>query len=408
MDIALFDWQIDVYYEAQAKFNIIPAGRRTGKTQGAAGACTIFAAEGDPCLWVDTVYSNIDRYVERYFLPPLRASDLSHSWNSQKKLLKIENGYIDFRSADRPETIEGFGYRRIFLNEAGIILHKDYLYINSILPMLMDFPDSKLYAFGTPKGQKNKKGGPHRFYELWKRVLNNDENYGGRQLSSYDNPKLRTEDIDLLRAEIKKLDPDAEPQEIGGQFIEQKDSLVFPYSDLDFFRMEDLNLEHKVAGIGAIDPADEGVDSYSFPLGYLIGKKIYIVDWLFTKENTRFTNPASTGLMRKHRLEYCAIETNNHGSVIFKDIQDEILGTTLLEVNQQTKKHSRIIQNAGFIKDHFVFRSDYEEDSDYAKAMTQLMAYLKDGSLKKDDAPDSVALLASVARDLFGSTWYGV
>ena len=406
MKVELYDWQYDLFLGSKAKFNILPAGRRSGKTKAASIAAIISASQGEPCLWVDTVYTNIDRYVERYFLEDLKRSDFKYSWNAQKKVLKVEGGYIDFRSADRPESIEGFGYKKIYLNEAGIILNNDYLFTNTILPMLMDHEGSQLYAFGTPKGQVNKKGDPHRFYTLWLKVLDKDVNYFGLQTSSHANPRLSESDLMLLIKEMQDISPEAVRQEIYGEFIAGSSERVFNFQDLDYFKMLDLNSELREVGIAAIDPADEGTDAFSMPIGELHGTKIFIVDWLFTKENTNYTLPAAAAKMRKYKLEYCAIETNNHGSVIHKEIEQDVIGTSLLPVHNSTKKHSRIIQNAGFIKDHFVFRDDYEPDSDYGKAMREVFAYLKDGKAKHEDAPDSLALLAAVVRDMYGSVWY--
>lgn len=67
-------------------------------------------------------------------------------------MLLIADAYIDFRSADTPETLEGFGYDKAFLNEAGIILKDDYLWNNAIKPMFWDYPDAKVVIGGTPKG----------------------------------------------------------------------------------------------------------------------------------------------------------------------------------------------------------------------------------------------------------------
>lgn len=409
--IDMFDWQYDLFIESKAKFNLLPAGRRSGKTQGATRGAIHWAAKGEPCLWVDTVYTNIDRYVERYFLPDLNKSGLEYTWNAQKKLLKIEEGYIDFRSADRPESIEGFGYKRIYLNEAGIILNNDYLYTNTILPMLMDYEGSKLYAFGTPKGQTNKKGEPHKFYELWLKALEGQLNYAGIQLSSHSNPRLSKVDLEILITEIRKIDPDALAQEIGAEFIAGSKERVFNYDELEYFDLTEYRSSERSrlreAGLGAIDVADEGTDAYSFPIGELIGNKIYIVDWIFTKENTRYTKPATVERLKLHKLDYCSIETNNHGSVVHKELEDEVDAVTFMPIFNTAKKHSRIIQNAGFIKSYFVFRNDYPEDSEYGRAMRELIAYTKDGKAKHEDAPDSLAQLATVARDLFEATWYG-
>ena len=178
--------------------------------------------------------------------------------------------------------------------------------------------------------------------------------------------------------------------------------LVFLKSDFEYFQGNDFD-ENRIEGrIGAIDVADEGMDFLSFPIGYVIGSKIYVTDWLFTRENTEYTIPESTRLIKNNRLNFCAIETNNHGSLFYKDVQKNTTSQTkLIGVFQTANKHSRIIQNSHFVRTHFVFRNDYTAGSDYDKAMKQLFSYTKDGKAKHDDAPDSITLLSYVAQDYF-------
>lgn len=406
--ISLFDYQIESFRETEAKYNILPWGRRTGKTLGAAKCAILDIAEGHECLWVDTIYSNIDRYFERYFLPELIANELEYDWNAQKKILKIENGFMDMRSADRPESIEGFGYSRIFLNEAGIILNNDSLYVNTILPMLMDFPNSQLFAFGTPKGKINKNGTTHRYWKLWQNVLNEKDNYAGIQLSSHANPKLTQQDIDELAVEMRDFSEDAVSQEIDAVFIDLSDDVVFNHSQFDYFTLHGLNDAHVESTIGAIDVADEGIDALSYPIADIIGSKIYVKEWLFSTQNTNFTLPETAGLTKTNRVNHLVIETNNMGGMFKKEVDKVVPVTTnVLEVyNGSSKsKHTRIIDKAYFIRTYFVFREDYAVDSDYDKAMKQLFSYLKNGTSKKDDAPDSLALLASLALDMFPHLW---
>ena len=49
---------------------------------------------------------------------------------------------------------------------------------------------------------------------------------------------------------------------------------------------------------------------------------------------------------------------------------------------------------SGWIKSNFVFRSDYENGSDYARFMDCLTTYSKLGTNKHDDAPDSLKIMA--------------
>jgi hypothetical protein len=83
--------------------------------------------------------------------------------------LKINGNACDFRSADRPENIEGFGYALIIINEAGIVLKNRRLWEESIRPMIMDYK-AKVLIGGTPKGKVVKRTNEkHLFYELFER-----------------------------------------------------------------------------------------------------------------------------------------------------------------------------------------------------------------------------------------------
>ncbi|MCH2217476.1 MAG: hypothetical protein MK076_05265 [Flavobacteriales bacterium] len=205
-----------------AKFIVIPAGRRFGKTKGASNATIEWMAEGKKILWGDTISTNIDRYVDRYWKPELIKSGIEYTYSTQKKVMTLQNfeGYIDFRSADRPENWEGFGYDIIILNEAGIILKNDYLFTNAVLPMLIDNRGSKLYAIGTPKGRVKKDNKEHRFYSMYKRAMANDPLYQLYQYSSYDNPFLSKDDIQALEQEIKLMNPAMVEQEIYAKFVD--------------------------------------------------------------------------------------------------------------------------------------------------------------------------------------------
>lgn len=213
--------QLDIFFPAvKERHNVFPKGRRFGATRGGAHAFIEWSLEGMTCLWGDTVHGNIERYWERYFLPPLKSHNIDARFDRQKKVAYIGPGYIDFRSADKPENWEGFGYRKIMLNEAGIILKDPYLYTNAVRPMMIDpGSDSELFALGVPKGKTLKDGSEHPFYTLWQKV--GTPGYRGARYSSYDNPLLDTADIAELEKDIGAMDPRQIQQEIYGEFIDR-------------------------------------------------------------------------------------------------------------------------------------------------------------------------------------------
>lgn len=225
LQLSYTDPQIDIINAIESgdnKFVIITKGRRFGLTKGIANAIIEWSLQGDAVLWGDTISGNIDRYFERYIEPELKSNNIGYRYSGQQKKLTFDSysGFVDFRSADRPENWEGFGYNKIFLNEAGIILKSDYLYTNAVLPMLMDYPDSVLIAGGVPKGKTKKDGTEHKFYTLYKAATNNQEGFIHFAYSSYDNPKLNDSDIDILRNEIARMSKQMERQEIYGEFVD--------------------------------------------------------------------------------------------------------------------------------------------------------------------------------------------
>lgn len=245
IDLGYTPPQKDIFFPPEEKrFNVFPCGRRFGKTQGAAHACIEWALEGMPILWGDTINANIAKYVERYFKPPLKDSDVKWRWREEKNILEIGGGYIDFRSSDNPATWEGFGYRKIILNEAGVILGDaqgnkgPYLYSNAVLPMMIDFGHSQLYAIGVPKGKELRSGDKHPFYRLWEKV-GVDPAYRGRQYKSWDNPLLDPKDVDELYAEIAAMAPGEEQQEIDAEFRDGVAGTLFAHKfDIEKHRKE--------------------------------------------------------------------------------------------------------------------------------------------------------------------------
>lgn len=203
--------------------------------------------EGAELLWGDTVNANINRYIERYFVSTLKAYGIPYDWDKSANKISLGGGYTDFRSADIPQNWEGFSYDIIFLNEAGIILNKQGLYYNSVLPMLIDSPDSRLIAAGTPK-MINGKG--RVFYDLYKNVLNNMPNYVGNTFDSYQNPFIDQKSINILRDEMPTL---VQRQEIYGEFIVDAGNLC----KLNWFKRYERAPEAFIAIIQSWDTANK-------------------------------------------------------------------------------------------------------------------------------------------------------
>lgn len=229
-------------FDNPARYVIVPKGRRFGATNGAANNYIKMAIQRkfSKGLWVDTVNSNIERYVERYFIPKLQKlspeGQLWH-WRKQQKILTILDSYIDFRSVDNPQNIEGFGYDYAFLNEAGIILRDEYLWQNAIRPMLWDYKCHTLVV-GTPKGKGV-------FHQLYERGLDKDQpEYASMRFTTFDNPYLPRE---AIMEDIKSMPQRVVSQEIYAEFLDDT-GVVFrgvrEVATLDPQNTPDVNYSH--------------------------------------------------------------------------------------------------------------------------------------------------------------------
>ncbi len=203
-------------FDYPAKYKIAVKGRRFGLTKGAANDFIKCALENSfsKGLWVDTVNSNIDKYIERYFIPHLnKLPKTMWDWRKQAKMLIINGAYIDFRSAEHPETMEGFGYDKAFLNEAGIILKNEYLWNNAIRPMFWDYPSIKVVIGGTPKGS----GGV--FQKLAAHGHDPDQpNYKTFHYTSFDSPFEHIHKA--IKEDIASMPERVIQQEIYAKFLE--------------------------------------------------------------------------------------------------------------------------------------------------------------------------------------------
>ena len=249
--------QLKVFDENNPRFITIAKGRRLGFTKGCANYVIENLLLGKKILWVDTIQGNLQNYYEIYFAPELKKLDKSfYSWSVQDKKLKLLNGILHMRSAERPENIEGLGYDLVILNEAGIILKGsggEYLWNNAISPMLLDNPQSKAIIGGVPKGK-------NLFYELCKKELK-DSNWKHFQFSSFDNPLLKEDEIKRLIDELGGEESKVVKQEIYGEFIDESSNELFSLSQITNALKQNFSLE-KMSGdcIWGLDVARYGDD----------------------------------------------------------------------------------------------------------------------------------------------------
>lgn len=252
IDLGFHDKQLEIFYGSDARIKVIAKGRRFGLTAGMARfLIDEMISNKIGALWVDTTYSNITRYMERYIQPLLvMLPKKLNNFNKTQSILHLCNSYCDFRSADRPENIEGFGYDLVIVNEAGIILKNRRLWEESIRPMMFE-KKARAIIGGTPKGKKSGSE-PHLFYELYNYEAEGKEGWKSYKFSSYDNPMIDRKELEEYEKEVS---PALRDQEIYAEFIDQVLDRIIKREWFGYYEENELRGKKIIATIQSWDTA---------------------------------------------------------------------------------------------------------------------------------------------------------
>jgi predicted phage terminase large subunit-like protein len=182
--------------------------------------------------------------------------------------------------------------------------------------------------------------------------------------------------------------------------VESK-GLLYPIEELNRFSMTEISTKKADGIVGFTDTADKGSDFLCSVTGKRFGEHTYITDVVFTQDGVEITEPLVAEMIIDTKMDLMKIESNNGGSSYARNVRGLVKGKSpCMIVDEPTtqNKETRIIMNAGYIKQYFYFRNDYKLGSDYDKYMRYLTSYIKLGKNVHDDAPDATTGLAEFMK----------
>lgn len=150
--------------------------------------------------------------------------------------------------------------------------------------------------------------------------------------------------------------------------------------------------------VAYIDVADQGSDYLALAVAAIIRDEVYIVDYLFTRDNTDVTIPKAAAILNKWNVSYCRVESNSMGAMFSRSLQRQCKAK-ILQITNQQNKITRIIMNSAFILNTFKFVKYEQPDS--AQFLENIFAFSKEGKNKNDDAPDCAAGLSQFIQSMF-------
>lgn len=182
--------------------------------------------------------------------------------------------------------------------------------------------------------------------------------------------------------------------------------LLFPKSELMYFKFDELKGKTPDGNIGACDVADKGNDDLCAPFADVYGDRLFVTDVVFTKDAVEITEPRVAQAVIDNKCDQMRIEANNGGRIFAINVRKAVKGRNSkceIQARHTTQnKETRILMRAGWIKKHCVFLAptEYKKGSDYDRFMKALTKYKKEGGNEHDDAPDGMTILAEFAESI--------
>jgi predicted phage terminase large subunit-like protein len=226
LNIELLPWQQEVWND-ETRFKIVAAGRRTGKSRLAAWMLILRALQTEKghVFYVAPTQGQARDIMWQTLLElgnPVIIS--SHINNLQLKL--VNGATISLKGADRPETMRGVSLRFLVLDEYADM--KPEVFEQILRPALADQKGDALFI-GTPMGRNH-------FYDLYQYgELGDDPTYKTWHFTSYSNPLLDSEEIDVAK---KSMSSYAFRQEFMASF-EARGSEMFKEDWIKFGEPDD-------------------------------------------------------------------------------------------------------------------------------------------------------------------------
>jgi phage terminase large subunit-like protein len=268
LNVELLDWQQEVFNDP-ARFKVVAAGRRCGKSRLAAWALIIEglqATKGHVFYVAPTQGQARDIMWETLMELGHTVIKSSHINNLQIKL--VNGTTIALKGADRPETMRGVSLKFLVMDEYADM--KPEVWEQILRPALADQKGRAIFI-GTPMGRNH-------FYDLYQHGHSDDPTFESWHFTSYDNNLLDPEEIEAAKLSMSSFAFRQEflaSFEASGGAVFQEDWIYFDteepvegeyYISVDLAGFADIekatNSKQKKLDTTAITVAKCGVDGW--------------------------------------------------------------------------------------------------------------------------------------------------
>jgi predicted phage terminase large subunit-like protein len=207
--------------ESDARFRVVAAGRRFGKSMLGCALLTQEAAYRKRGWWVSPTYPmsaiawrELKRMASK--VPGVVTNE------SERRLTYPGGGTVQVKSADSPSGLRGEGLDYLVIDEAAFIDKWDEVWEQALRPTLSDRRGGALFI-STPRGFNH-------FSELYQNAQGGE--WARWQFPTWDNPHIAASEIEAARGMLPAL---VFRQEYGAEFVQMAGAMF----RRDYFRFVD-------------------------------------------------------------------------------------------------------------------------------------------------------------------------
>jgi len=207
LDVQLHPAQLEIF-NSTARFKVVSAGRRFGKSRLAAWILIIKAlqSESKDVFYIGPTFQQAKDIMWNMLKELLHGTDLIETTHENTATMKLTNGRrISLKGSDRPDTLRGVGLAYVVLDEYASM--KVEVWEQIIRPTLSDVKGGALFI-GTPAGKNH-------FYDLYLEA-EKDEDWEAFQYTSIDNPLIDPKEVEVAK---RTMSTQAFRQEFEASFV---------------------------------------------------------------------------------------------------------------------------------------------------------------------------------------------
>ena len=307
-------------HEHPARFKVLAAGRRWGKTRLGVHECLDVASQGGRAWWVAPNYK-----MSEVGWRPLRRMGAKINAEVRKvdrQIVLPGGGEVTVRSADNPDSLRGEGLDLVVMDECAFI--PEEAWTEAIRPALSDRLGKAIFI-STPKGR-------NWFWKIWQRGLDGSGEWKSWQLPTSDNPYIEPSEIEAARDTLPELTFE---QEYLAIFLENEGAV---FRNLLACMNAQTSTPEAHKGHTVVAGVDWGKqnDFTAVSIGCASCKTELAID-RFNQIDWAFQYGRITNLFKHWGVTSALIETNSIGSPGFEALSRAGLPVVAFETTSTTK-----------------------------------------------------------------------